>query len=146
MRNHSISNREAYQKIRPQNRRDRRSLLITLGYLLLAVVCVAGLFYLKQKSAEDRERNWISAVATIEDVRTHAAGQVNSQRGGAMFYDVQIFAKYSVDGTAQQQWITVQQQPKPLADAQLEAFRWKGKTCFVRWKQSDPEHVYAEVS
>lgn len=146
MRRHLMSDQEAYQRIRPRSRDDRRSLFNIICYVLLAVVVIAELFYLKQKHEADREQNWNSAVATIEDVRTLIATRVESERGGAMLYDVQVLAKYTADGTPQERWITVQQMPKLLADAQFQAFRWKGQTCFVRWKPSDPNQVVAEVS
>lgn len=146
MRRHYMSDREAYSRIRPQSRNDRRSLFSVISYVLLATVVVAGLYYLKQKHQAEREQNWSSAVATIVDVRTRIATRVESQRGGAMLYEVQVLAKYTAEGTPQERWITVQQMPKLLADAQFQAFRWKGQTCFVRWKPSDPNQVVAEVS
>ncbi len=40
----------------------------------------------------------------------------------------------------------IELQPEVLSEAELQAFRWKGKQCIVRWKPSDPNHVIAEVS
>jgi hypothetical protein len=146
MRRHSMSDHEGFRHLRPQTPKDRRSLFSLVGFSLTIIFCIAGLFYLKHRVQKNREKNWNSAVATIEDVRTISATQDNSQMGGAMLYDVQILAKYSVDGSPNKRWITVMQKPQHLVDAQLEAFRWKGKICYVRWKPSDPNQIVAEVS
>ena len=140
-----MSDREAYRRIRPRNVADWRALLAIPGCLALAGLCVVGLLYLKDRVQEDRERNWDSAIAMIEDVRTKPAMQVESRRGGGMLYGVQVLAKYSAGDKTEERWITVEQTPRGLGEAQLEAFRWKGKTCFVRWKPSNPEVVIAEV-
>jgi hypothetical protein len=146
MRHYSMSDREGYQRILPKNGRDRRSLFVILGYFLLAIACAMCLLYLKQRHADERERNWTTVTATIEDVRPSASTRANSQGGGAMFYEVEIFVHYSIHGEMHERWVTVPQPPKLLAEAQLQAFRWKGKMCALRWRPSDPNSIYAEVS
>ncbi len=145
-RHHSMSDREAYRHLRPKTRRDQLQLRKLLGYLALIAIGVITLLVTKHWVQLNRERNWNSAVATIEDVKTDLVTQNNSEFGGAMFYGVQVLVSYPVDGNPRRRWITVSQRPKLLADAQLEAFRWKGRTCIVRWKPSDPDHPVAEVS
>ena len=72
--------------------------------------------------------------------------QVNSQYGGAMLYDVQVFVRYNAGGIKRERWITSQRPPETQSNANFDAFRWKGKQCFVRWKASDPDRVIAEVN
>ena len=138
--------REAVQHLRPRGRKDVQALYGIIGVLALIVVTAASFMFLRQQDQQRREQTWESAVADIEDVRIELASQLNSQRGSAMLYDVQILARYSVGGTKQERWVTVPQAPRQLSEAQLQAFRWKGKTCFVRWKPSAPNQVLAEVS
>jgi hypothetical protein len=142
MRRHSMSDHEGFRHLRPQTPKDRRSLFNLVSFALTIIFCIVGLFYLKHRVQKDREQNWNSSIATIEDVRTISA----IDEGRAILYDVQILAKYSINGSPNERWITVQQKPQLLANAQLEAFRWKGMTCFVRWKPSDPNQVIAEIS
>lgn len=143
---HSMSNREAATKVRPKNRSDRRLLMFLGASVISIVVFVATDIFLIHRHRQDIETNWQSSTATIEDVRFQPAIQVESNRGGAMLYDVQVLAQYSLDGTVQKKWITVQQPPRGIAEAKLEAFRWKGQTCFVRWKPNSPDQVIADVS
>ena len=141
-----MSDRDAIRRLRPGTRRNRQQLQKIASLAAFVVVTVSTWLIVKHHVQTDRELNWSSATATIEDVRTVPVVQANSQAGSAMFYEVQILARYSVDHSAHEQWITVQQIPKHLADAQLQGFRWKGKTCIVRWKPGDPGHPVAEVS
>jgi hypothetical protein len=147
MRRSAIPEKTALAKLRPSSRTERRQLRVVGGYLALAVVVVAGIFFLKQKHRGDLDQNWKSATAVIEDVRPKLIEQVNSARGGTMLYEVAVLARYrSDDGEDRRRWITVEQQPKTLAEVELQAFRWKGQQCVVRWKPSRPDQVIAEVS
>jgi len=92
------------------------------------------------------EQNWNSATAIIEDVRPKEVTKVDTSRGGAMLYQVEILVRYKSSGADERRWIAVEQLPEVLSEAELQAFRWKGKQCIVRWKSSDPNHVIAEVS
>ena len=91
------------------------------------------------------KNEWSSVVATIEDTRTHLAVHGNSQGGGAMLYNVDLLAKYSVGGEIREQWTTISQLPKLLADAQLQAHLLKKKQCIVRWKPAAPDQIVADI-
>jgi hypothetical protein len=146
MRRYSMSDRDAWVKLRPNGDRDWHQLRVLSGYLALIAMFIAAVFYLQHRHREDLENNWVSAVAFIEDVRHEQAGAIDSRMGGIIFYRVAILVKYKSDGSDQERWITVDQRPTSLAGAKLQAFRWKGKRCLVRWKPSDSNKVIAEVS
>jgi hypothetical protein len=146
MRRYSMPERDAWAKLRPRSDRDWHRIRVLSGYLALIAIFFAAAFFFRHKQREEMEQNWKSATAIIEDVRPNAVAIVDTRRGGGMLYEVAILAKYTADGADQERWITVQQQLEPLGDAQLQAFRWKGKQCIVRWKPSDPNKVIAEVS
>jgi len=145
MRRYSMSDRTALAKLRPVNGGDWHQIRVVSGYLVLAVIAVAVIFFLKHRHREDVEKYWKCATASIEDVRPKLVERVESARGGAMLYEVSILAKYISDGAEHEQWIVVEQPPVSLAEAELQAFRWKGQRCVVRWKAAAPEELIAEV-
>jgi len=138
--------RRAVTKIRPSSRSDWHQVRVIGAYLGIAAVFVALIFFLKYRHAQDLEQSWNSSTATIEDVRSKPIEQVESARGGAMLYEVAVFVKYNSDGSDHERWITVDQRPVALAEAELQAFRWKGKQCVVRWRPSKPDQAIVEVS
>jgi hypothetical protein len=146
MRNYSMPERSAWAKLRPRKPGEWHQLRVICGYLVLIAIFIAVAFFLKNRHRADMEQNWESATALIEDVRPKIVSQVNSEGGAAMFYQVAILAKYSTNDGEQERWITVEQRPESLNEAQLQSFRWKGKQCVVRWRPSDPARVIAEVS
>jgi hypothetical protein len=146
MRRYSMSERIAWARLRPRRASEWHQLRVICGYLILIAIFIAVAFFLKNRHRADMEQNWESATALIEDVRPKIASQVNSEGGAAMFYQVDILAKYSTNDGEQERWITVEQRPESLNEAQLQSFRWKGKQCVVRWRPSDPARVIAEVS
>lgn len=146
MRRYSMPDKEAWAKIHPNGRRDWHVIRILSGYLAFIAIFFATAFFIRHKQREEMEQSWESATAVIGEVRPTAVALVNSSRGGGMLYEVAILAKYTVDGVDQERWIKVQQQLESFGDAQLQAFRWKGKQCIVRWKPSDPNKVIAEVN
>jgi hypothetical protein len=141
-----MSNKEGGARIRPNGRRDWHVIRILSGYSVLIAIFFATAFFMRHKQREEMEQSWESAIAVIEEVRPTAAALVNTKKGGGMLYEVAILAKYTADGVDRERWITVQQQLETLDAAKLQAFRWKGKQCIVRWKPSDPNKVIAEVS
>ena len=146
MRQYRLSDSAALRAIRPVKRSDWQSLAkLGVGIFLIGA-CVAGLFYNKHRQQATREQEWISATAIIKDARTHLAVQSNSQGGGAMLYEVQILVSYPVNGVVREQWTTISQLPKLLADAQLQAHLLHNKTCFVRWPPNDPNRIVAEIN
>ncbi len=146
MSNKSMSDHDALGMLTPRSRRDRQS-LTKLGAVVVAAILLVGIFaYLKQIDRQRRDRDWLSATATIEDARPKVVIQGFSQGSGAMLYQVEILARYVVDGTPRVRWITVAQTPTLRADAELKSMRWKGSTCIVRWKPSDPSKIIAEAS
>ena len=84
-------------------------------------------------------------MATIEDVRPRLVTQFDSPHGGILLYEVDVLAKYPVDGRVREQWITLSQSPKTMDTVRLQEFSLKGKHCFVRWKPSDPTAIVAEI-
>jgi hypothetical protein len=146
MRRHSMSGSDARRKLRPRNDQNWHQVRVLIGYLALIAIFISAAVVFKHKRREDMEQNWKSATAIIEDVRPKAMTVMESERGGGMLYEVAVLAKYSSDGVDQERWITVQQQLETLSDAKLQAFRWKGKQCIVRWKPSDPSKIFATVS
>jgi hypothetical protein len=141
-----MPDRFALGKIRPSSHSDWHRIRVLGGYLALIAVFVTVIFFLKHRHREDVEQNWKCSMATIEDVQPKVVGQVNSARGGAMLYEVAILVRYRSGDTDQRRWITVEQQPVSLSEAELQAYRWKGQQCVVRWKASSPDQVIAEVS
>jgi hypothetical protein len=102
-------------------------------------------FFLKHRHREEVEQHWKCAMATIEDVQPKLVEQASTATGGAMLYEVAILASYQSDEGDRRRWITVDQRPETLAEAELQTFRWKGQQCVVRWKRSTPDQVIAEV-
>lgn len=62
-----------------------------------------------------------------------------------MLYEVEVRVKYSLNGKFREQWTTISQIPKGLADARLQAHLLTKKQCMVRWKPTDPSHIVAEI-
>jgi len=77
---------------------------------------------LQHRYRENLEQNWVSAVASIEDVRYEQAGVIDSRMGGIILYRVAILVKYRSDGQDQERWITAAQRPVSLDGAKLLAF------------------------
>jgi hypothetical protein len=146
MRRYSMPNSEAWARIHPGNKRDHHQLWVLSGYLALLVVLIALIFYLKHRHRQDLEQNWVRATAVIVDVRPEQIGVIDTPVQGGILYRVAILVKYQSSGKDEQRWITVDQRPTSLVGAKLQAFRWKGQQCIVRWKPSDPNKVIAEVS
>jgi hypothetical protein len=63
-----------------------------------------------------------------------------------MLYDVEVKAKYLINGEVREQWTTISQLPELLADAQLQAHLLKEKQCVVRWKPTSPDQIVAEIN
>jgi hypothetical protein len=141
-----MSDKEAWTKIRPNGNRDWHQLRVLSGYLALIAMFITAIFYLKHRHREDLEQNWMSATAVIEDVRPEQMGIIDTPVRGGILYRVAVLVKYKSDTGDQERWITVDQRPVSFDGAKLQAFRWKGKPCIVRWKPSDPNKVIAEVS
>lgn len=146
MQVHKMSDAEALRFIHPKRRSDRRALLRLCGFIVLIAACAGALYYNNRQQQMIRERDWISAVALIDDARTHVAMRVDSERGGTMLYDLDVLVKYSTKGRAREQWTTLHQHPQPLADAELQIFRLKKQQCIVRWDPADPDHIVAEIN
>jgi hypothetical protein len=145
MTHRAMSGHEALTAIRPRTRSDRKALWGIVGFIVLAVAVVIALAIFHRKDQEQIAQTWQSATATIEDVRPVIVSHREGIYGGAMLYQLEVLVEYTANGTQQNRWIRIGQQPTPLADAQLKAFRWKGQQCIVRWPASQPGHVIAEV-
>jgi hypothetical protein len=132
MRRYIMPERVAWAKLSPNDSRDWHQLRVLSGYLAFIAIFIATAFYLKHRHREELEHNWVSAVASIEDVRHEQAGAIDSRMGGIILYRVAILVKYKSGGVDQEKWITVDQRPTSLESAKLLVFRWKGKQCTVR--------------
>jgi hypothetical protein len=141
-----MPNRDAWAKLRPHSVHDWHRLRVLGGYLALIAIFIVAVFYSQHRHRADLDRNWASADAFIEDVRYEQAGVVDSRTGGMILYRVEILVKYKSNDEDHERWITVDQRLASLAGVKLQAFRWKGKQCVVRWEPSDPNKVIAEVS
>jgi len=111
-----------------------------------AMLFVAAVFHVKHRHQLERERSWSSAIATIESVRPRLVAQFDSSHGGTLLYDVDVLAKYPVDGGMREQWITLSQSPKKMETVRLQEALLMGKHCVVRWKPSDPNNIVAEIN
>jgi hypothetical protein len=145
MRNYSMPEREALKRIRPKDRASKKQLLGIVGFVIIGIASAGGLVYARYRTQQYREQNWDSAIATVEDVRPKLVGQIDSKYGGAMLYDVEVLARFSVGGDTQERWITVEQTPRSLDSVHFQKLTWTGKTYFVRWKPSDPHRIEIEV-
>jgi hypothetical protein len=143
---HTLSNRAAWQLIRPRTHADRRSLVKLAAILAALALFVATLLHIKHRDQEIREQTWQSAPATIVDARPLLWMQAHAQGGGAMLYQVEVLARFQAGGKQRERWITISGAPLRLPDAQFKAYLLKGKTCVVRWRTSDLAHPIAEIS
>ena len=141
-----MPDRTAWKKLRPAGRSDWHQIRVVSGYIAVIAVIFVATYFLKRIHREVIEQSWKCATATIEDVQPKMIVYVNGPRGGGVLYEVSILAKYVSEGKTHERWITVEQPPVTLAEAELETFRWKGQQCVVRWKSSEPGQMIAEVS
>ena len=133
--------------MRPAGRSDWRQIRVVIGCVAVVAVVIAFTFFIKHLHREEIKQNWKCATATIEDVQPKMIQFLNNAKGGGVaLYEVSILTKYVSDGVAHERWITVEQPPVTLAEAQLETFRWKGQQCVVRWNSLEPGEMIAEVS
>jgi hypothetical protein len=145
MRNYSMPEREALKRIQPKDRASKKQLLGIIGFVIIGIAGAGGLVYARYRTQQYREQNWDSAIATVEDVRPKLVGQINGQYGGAMLYDVEVLARFSVGNYTQERWITVEQTPRSLDSVHFQERMWRGKSYFVRWKPPDPQRIEIEV-
>jgi hypothetical protein len=133
--------------LRPAGRSDWRQIRVVIGCVTVVAVVIGFTFFIKHLHREEIKQNWKCATATIEDVQPKMIQFLNNAKGGGVaLYEVSILTKYVSDGVAHERWITVEQPPVTLAEAQLETFRWKGQQCVVRWNSLEPGEMIAEVS
>ena len=107
---------------------------------------VAGILHQKHRIQRERQQTWTSALATVEDVRIQPIALLDTPQHSGILYEVDILAKYAVDGSTRTQWITLSQVPKRMDDARLQALLLKGKQGWVRWKPEDTDHVIVEIN
>lgn len=139
-----VSEEKKLNKVLPRNRKDWNQFFGIFGLVLGTTLAVIGLLYLKQRNRLAHE-DWGATVATIEDSRTRLVSRADSMYGGKMLYEVQVLAAFSMNGSHQERWITVEQPTKSLTSAQFEEAHWKGKQCIVRWNPSNPKEIAVEL-
>jgi hypothetical protein len=110
-------------------------------------LAVAVVFFIKHRHQQEiQQQHWKCATAIVVEVRSKVIETVSYAKGGrTTLYEVSILAKYVSDGVEHERWITVEQPPVSLSEAELQTFRWKGQHCVVRWKAAAPEDLIAEV-
>jgi flagellar basal body-associated protein FliL len=146
MPRHLDAKREQSEGTSLHARKQSYQLIFITSLVFVGIIGAAiALIYIGNKSHEYQEQNWYSAVATIKDARTQLVSQVNGRQGGAMLYEVQVLATFSANGSPQERWITVDQDPKNLDYAEFQGRVWKGKQYFVRWKPSDPNVIVIDL-
>ena len=147
MRTYSKSDRRAWNRLRPAGRSDWRQIRVVSGYVAAIAVVVAVVFFVKHRHQQEiQQQHWKCATAIVEEVHPEMIRTVSYAKGGrTTLYQVSILAKYVSDGVEHERWITVEQPPVSLAEAELQTFRWKGQHCVVRWKAAAPEDLIAEV-
>lgn len=145
MRHYTMPEREALNRIRPRNRPSRSQFFAIAGFVIVAIAGVGGLIYARYKTQQYREQNWDSAIATVEDVRPKLVGQINTQYGGAMLYDVEVLARFPEGSAMQERWIAVEQSPRSLDSVHFQKRMWMGRSYFVRWNPSNPDRIEIEL-
>ena len=135
---------EHYTGLKPQTRSDRRSLLLVLATFSCAISAAGGLRLVQQHWQQVRELTWHHARGTIQQVRPILVGQAHSQGASVMLYEAQVLVTYSANGQAKQDWITVRQTPKTIAEINIATIRWIGAGCTVRWNSSNPNQMDVE--
>ncbi|WP_353070864.1 hypothetical protein [Tunturiibacter gelidiferens] len=141
-----MSDRSSWSKLRPGSCDGWHSIRVVSGYIALAAVFVAVAFFIKHRHHHEIQQRWKCATAIVEEVRPEVIETVSNAKGSrTALYEVSILAKYVSDGVEHERWITVEQPPVSLAEAELQTFRWKGQHCVVRWKAAAPEDLIAEV-
>ena len=134
-----------YTGLRPRNASERRSLVKICVLVLFAVAAAVGLWIVQQHWRSVREVTWRSADGVIEDVRPVLAARVDSARGGAMLYRVEVLTRYAEGGVEQRRWIAVSQRPEGVVAARCDVFRWRGRKCRVRWNPRDAGQAVVEI-
>jgi hypothetical protein len=132
--------------LRPRSARDKVSLLTILVYVGVGIVGVAATFALQRHWQRIRELNWSSATGTILDVQPGLpVGYGSTYRPGAL-YTVKVLVHVSLGGVEQERWIELRQHRQSRTEIQVDAQRWRGATCIVRWNSADISQIDAEVS
>ncbi len=141
---HTIkSARPQHTGLIPATKSDRRALLNIVGYIVMSVFAVFGLWLLQEHWYRIRELTWSSAPGTLEDVRPVLALQGFSR--GGLFYRIVVLVNYQTQSGQRESWISLRQAPQTLTENQLNAQRWKGATCTVRWSPSDSSKIDADI-
>jgi hypothetical protein len=79
-------------------------------------------------------------------VRPVLVAKFDGNRGGAMLYEVQVLAKFTVNESIREQWIALSQPPSQLSSVQLQAFRLKNAKATVRWNPANPGQTAVEIN
>ncbi len=137
---------ERYTGLGPASLAERRTLAKVTVLTVCVIALVAGLWVLQVHWQRVRELTWSSARGEILDVRPVLAGDVGQTRGGTMVYRIEVLAKYTFNNAQHERWISMSQAPRSLDDARIEAFRWRGRPCIVRWNPSNPVEIVVEIS
>jgi hypothetical protein len=135
-----------YTGLRPSSPGDRRSLASIVFYMVGSIAVVAALFALQRHWQQVRELTWTSATGKILDVQPDTLMSHGATYHPENLYTVKVLISVPINGTEQQRWISLRRSPVPIAEIQLEAQRWKGAICIVRWNPTDNSQIDAEVS
>ncbi len=141
----SLPNSAALRYLRPKSQEDWRQFRNLCAWVLFAIAVAPGLLYHQYSLHRMLREDWTSAAATIKDTRTERLQIANWDYGGAVLYEVEMLAKYSVNGAEHEKWIALSEYPHSQSDAQLKAYLLKGKQCFVRWNPAHPDQIVADI-
>ena len=84
-------------------------------------------------------------MATVEDVRGQVVDLGGTQFGGRALYSEHVLAAFSVGGTPQERWVTVEGSPKSLDEVTMDQRLWKGKQYTIRWNPVNPDQLAIDL-
>ncbi len=85
-------------------------------------------------------------MGTIEEVRPEMATPIGSRYDSAAAFKVQVLVRFPMAGSMQERWIELRKSSESAVSIEVDAKRWKGASCIVRWNPSNPNQIDADVS
>jgi hypothetical protein len=141
-----MQDRYALERVRPRTSIEKKTLLVIAGCVLGAALIAAGLHEIVSQSQRIRERDWMNAFGTIEDVRGVLVVQASGYAGGGMLYNVQVLAAFPIHGVEERRWIRVGERPTGWDGVEMEKRRLKGRHCLVLVNPKNLEQAAVECT
>ena len=120
-------------------------MLVLACCVLGSILVAAGLHEIVSHSQQIRERDWINAAGSIEDVRGVLVAQANGIYGSAMLYNVEVLASYPLHGSVEKRWVRVGERPTDWSGVELSRRKWQGRHCLVLVNPNNREQVQVEL-